>query len=278
MNRSDKSILNSIASPVTERILYIGAYVSTPNIQTAAAQSAQTKTTGELVSSVDVFVEQYLHRTLTEILPGSVAVGEETVGSEDSLLSLLSGPRPIWLIDPLDGTKSYIEQSTDYSILVSLVFRQQILASWTYGPKSRTMATAILGQGAYINNSKVLHRPHQQSTQHPRVVIVCPEYWSERHRTLFGGQLGRRAMVSTRDSSGLRFAEILSGQFDALIMPWDFPWDYAAGLLLIQEGGGHIMELNGRVPSILGGNSPPLVTATSRELAQRLVNWMTASL
>jgi fructose-1,6-bisphosphatase/inositol monophosphatase family enzyme len=84
-----------------------GDEVVVPLFGALAAGDIEEKTPGEMVTIADRRAEEFLARELTRIVPGSRVVGEEGVHADPGVLALLSGPEPVWIIDPIDGTEAF---------------------------------------------------------------------------------------------------------------------------------------------------------------------------
>src|SRR5688572_5645841 len=75
----------------------------------------------DIVTIVDQQVEAYLSRTLVALVPSSSVVGEESVHRRPELLKLLASDRPLWVIDPIDGTKNFAAGDSRFGIMVAWV-------------------------------------------------------------------------------------------------------------------------------------------------------------
>lgn len=99
-----------------------------PIWQTARVR-AREKPDGSLVTAADLACDEFLSAQLPALLPGSVVVSEEghPALSPDE-------ERPIWLIDPVDGTLAFAHGSSLFAIMVALCHRGAVLRSWIYRP------------------------------------------------------------------------------------------------------------------------------------------------
>jgi len=91
-----------------------------PRFQALADHEVQEKVAGELVTVVDLAVEDHLTRRLTELLPGSLVVGEEAVHADPALMDRLASDAPVWIIDPIDGTRNFAHGRPVFAIMVAL--------------------------------------------------------------------------------------------------------------------------------------------------------------
>ncbi|MFD0631792.1 inositol monophosphatase family protein [Catenulispora yoronensis] len=99
------------------------------------------------VTVADREAEELLRDRLTAFLPGSVVVGEEAVSDDPLALRALTGPAPVWIVDPIDGTRNFVAGSSRFSTLVALSVEGVLQASWSYAPVLGRVGTALAGQG-----------------------------------------------------------------------------------------------------------------------------------
>jgi fructose-1,6-bisphosphatase/inositol monophosphatase family enzyme len=78
-----------------------------PRFRRLAAGEITEKAPGELVTVADREAEDLLSAGLLRLLPGSVVVGEEAVADDPAVLRRLAADGPVWLVDPLDGTRNF---------------------------------------------------------------------------------------------------------------------------------------------------------------------------
>lgn len=224
---------------------------------------------GEVVTVTDRRAEEVLRNKLTRLVPGSVMVGEESVGQDPTLLRHLGRADPVWIIDPIDGTENFIAHGRQFSTLVALAYRGELLASWLSAPLMGITAMALVGKGASVNG-----RPVQVGRLRPQrfeltVAMSGQRWWGPQtrawHRSL------RRAGVrpSSFETAGLGYLELMRGRTHALVLQWEHVWDHAAGMLLLTEAGGAVTGADGR-PFQLGGGTLPMVAAVSPATARRV--------
>jgi fructose-1,6-bisphosphatase/inositol monophosphatase family enzyme len=111
----------------------------------------------KVVSRVDREAERLLTDGLAELTPGLPVVGEEAVSADPSLLGALHGDRPVWLVDPLDGTTQFLAGSPDHAIMLALVDRGRTVAAVVHQPQHGGTYTAELGSGTWRDGVR-LHR------------------------------------------------------------------------------------------------------------------------
>jgi fructose-1,6-bisphosphatase/inositol monophosphatase family enzyme len=221
------------------------------------------KSPGDIVTAADVAVERRLAIELTELLPGSNFVGEEGVGADAGELALLSGDRPVWIVDPLDGTSNFVRGNERFCIMVALAWRNCLIASWLCAPAVGLTGMAWAGRGAVVNGRRTVvmrarHRPL-------RVVVTDPAYRSDDDRAQISRLQREEVVLRACSGVGVVYLEIALGKHDAAVFGWTKVWDHAAGLLLHAETGGWATTGNGSPFRVAALNQPPLVLAPSAE-------------
>lgn len=223
----------------------------------------------DLVTDADRMAELYLTETLGALLPGSVVVGEEAVHDNPASYEAIHGDAPVWIVDPVDGTRQFVRGEPGFGTLVALARHGEVLASWTYAPALDRLATAVRGRGAFLDGE-----PLRSGSPTPgrdlEVATSHPDYTTDEQKhallTL------RTEGIRTRPcgSAGLEYLAVARGELDATAFSWEAAWDHAAGILLVEEAGGAHLTRAGEPFRITGGNALPFTTARDAATARRV--------
>ncbi|MGD9483167.1 inositol monophosphatase family protein [Streptomyces sp. TRM70308] len=225
----------------------------------------------DLVTTADRSAEAHLQRALPALLPGSAFVGEEGVHADPAMLHALHGEAPVWIVDPVDGTRQFVRGEEGFCTLVALAHRGELLASWTYQPARELLATAWRGGGATLNG-RVLTTGSPEPGAPLRVATDHPDFIDdERRRALLRLRTEGIAPRPT-GSAGLEYLAVARGELDALAYSWELPWDHAAGLLLVTEAGGTHATGDGTPFTLTGGNALPFVAARDEATRGRILS------
>ncbi|BBB00969.1 putative inositol monophosphatase [Actinacidiphila reveromycinica] len=224
----------------------------------------------DLVTTADRRAEEALTERLPALLPGSVVVGEEAVAADPSLLELLRGDAPVWVVDPVDGTSAFVRGDEGFSTLVSLVRGGEPVASWTYAPQLGLFATARRGQGAYLDGERLRTAADREPL---RIWISNPVFRHDEERAALARleQAGVETVPCTT-SAGLAYLEVARGIADGVAFFWEAPWDHSAGLLLVSEAGGASLTPAGEPFRVPGGNRLPFTVARDAATARRVMS------
>ncbi|MFJ2606967.1 inositol monophosphatase family protein [Streptomyces sp. NPDC087425] len=241
-----------------------------PRFRSLAAHEVDQKSgPHDLVTDADRLAERYLTEALGALLPGSVVVGEEAVHADPATYQAIQGDTPVWIVDPVDGTRQFVHGDTGFCTLVALARQGVLLASWTYAPARDQLATALKGQGAFLDGTR-LHAGAPAPGHALRVATSHPDYTTDdEKRTLLPLSVDG---VAPRPcgSAGLEYLAVARGELDATAFTWEAAWDHAAGLLLVEEAGGTQLTLSGEPFRITGGNTVPFTAARDAATAHRV--------
>ncbi|MEV6650895.1 inositol monophosphatase family protein [Streptomyces sp. NPDC051219] len=237
--------------------------------QLAAHEIIEKKGPHDLVTVADRQAEEHLTAALTRLLPGSVVVGEEAVHADPAVYDELLGDAPVWIVDPVDGTRQFVHGDPGFCTLVALAVNGELFASWTYAPALDEMAVAVRGRGARLGGE-----PIRSGSPAPGQVLEIatshPDFTTgDQKRALLGLNVDG---VHTRPcgSAGLEYLAVARGELDAVAFSWENAWDHAAGMLLVAEAGGAQTTIAGEPFRITGGNALPFTAARDRATADRV--------
>ncbi|MEV5581167.1 inositol monophosphatase family protein [Streptomyces parvus] len=229
----------------------------------------------DLVTAADRLAEEYLTAALTKLLPGSVVVGEESVHADPAVYDALGGDAPVWIVDPVDGTRQFVRGEAGFCTLVALAQHGQIHASWTYAPVLGEMAVAVRGRGATLNGTPIC-----SGSPAPGAVLNVatshPDYTTDAQKRALLGLRTDGIAPRPCGSAGLEYLAVARGELDAIAFNWEYAWDHAAGLLLVTEAGGAQATLAGVPFRIAGGNALPFTAARDEATAQRILTALRA--
>jgi fructose-1,6-bisphosphatase/inositol monophosphatase family enzyme len=242
-----------------------------PRFRSLGADQVAMKGPMDPVTVADREAEQLLTEALTAFLPGSVVVGEEAVSDDPAGLAALTGDAPVWIIDPLDGTRNFIAESARFSTLVALAHRGELVASWTHAPILGLTGTALAGHGAWVNGARVSTAAATgRSLTGIDVATSHPVWWPAGYGRAVDDLRTGGVEVVYYDSAGLEYLDVAAGKRTAMILTWEHCWDHAAGLLMVAEAGGHSATLDGGPFRLAGGNQLPFFVTADAGAADAL--------
>ncbi|WP_406180007.1 inositol monophosphatase family protein [Streptomyces canus] len=262
--------LDRHADDVEEAVRKAAAAEVMPRFRRLAAHEVDQKAgPHDLVTDADRLAERYLTETLGALLPGSVVVGEEAVHANPASYEALQGDTPVWIVDPVDGTRQFVHGDSGFCMLIALARSGVLLASWTYAPARDQLATAIRGRGAFLDGER-LYAGVPDPGRDLQVATSHPDYTTDEQKRGLLGLWTDGVAPRACGSAGLEYLAVARGESDAVAFSWEAAWDHAAGLLLVEEAGGTHLTLTGEPFRIKGGNTLPFTAARDAATARRV--------
>jgi len=219
------------------------------------------------VTETDTAAEELIVARLRDAFPDHLILAEEG-GGDESFLNVLQAPvlggvpedrdasdgRPLWLIDPLDGTNNFAHGFPHVGLSLALLVEGKVIVGVIHDPLRGETFAATAGGGATLDGRpvRVSDADHLAdaflATGFPYDRRVAPDNNAERLDHFLRRSMGvRRAGAAVLD-----LAYVACGRFDGF---WEIrlePWDVAAGVLLVREAGGSATDFEGG-PGCLSG-------------------------
>ncbi|MFF5476597.1 inositol monophosphatase family protein [Streptomyces sp. NPDC012935] len=277
-NETIDEFLAQHAADVEEAVRKAAATEIMPRFRQLAAHEVDQKNgPHDLVTDADRLAEQYLTETLGALLPGSVVVGEEAVHANPASYDAIRGDAPVWIVDPVDGTRQFVHGDDGFCTLVALVRHGVLLASWTYAPAREQLATAVRGKGAFLDGER-LHAGTPDPGRDLRVATSHPDYTTDEQKQALLALWTEGVRPRACGSAGLEYLAVARGELDATAFSWEAAWDHAAGILLVEEAGGAHLTRTGEPFRITGGNALPFTAARDAATARRVAGLLSAEI
>ncbi|WP_328751587.1 inositol monophosphatase [Streptomyces sp. NBC_00285] len=255
---------------VEEAVRKAAAAEIMPRFRRLAAHEVDQKSgPHDLVTDADRLAERYLTEALGALLPGSVVVGEEAVHADPASYEAIQGDTPVWIVDPVDGTRQFVHGDPGFCTLVALAAKGVLLASWTYAPARDQLATAVRGRGAFLDGER-LHAGAPDPERDLQVATSHPDYTTDDEKRDLLSLWTDGVAPRPCGSAGLEYLAVARGELDAVAFSWEAAWDHAAGLLLVEEAGGAHLTRAGEPFRITGGNTLPFTAARDAATARRI--------
>ena len=228
---------------------------------------AWNKENASPVSEADLAVDNFLRERLTGIDPAIGWLSEETVDVPERLMK-----DRVWIVDPIDGTRSFLAGREDWAVCAALVERGRPVAAAIELPATGESFAAIKGGGATKNGQKIFASAKAELTS---AAIAWPAKLNAAFATL-----GNSVEVPRIHSIAVRLSRVASGEIDgALASANANDWDLAAPDLLVHEAGGKMTDAGGSVPVYnLASHIHGALIAAGSTLHPKLVSALAGSL
>lgn len=184
-----------------------------------------------IVTDLDILVQDTLIKLLTEAFPDTQVLGEE---SEEHNIS-----NKMWVIDPIDGTKNFFRRKEDFAISIAYYEYEKPIFGFVYDVVKDDLYLGITGVGAYLNKvkmSKLPIRNMQQSVldMNLKTLYTLQEKYDANVKLLSQNVFAHRNI----GSAAISMCQIARGLHDIYISSHLKLWDYAAAQIVLDEVGG----------------------------------------
>ncbi|XP_060525685.1 inositol monophosphatase 1-like [Cylas formicarius] len=230
----------------------------------------EAKTPWDLVTEYDELVEKNLVAKIKAKYPCHKFIGEEHSSKIKGKPTLSDDPT--WIIDPIDGTTNFTRKIPLVAISVGLTIKKQQLLGIVCNPFSNEVYTAIKGEGAYLNGAKIM----TSGVEDIRRSVFCYELslastnkylhdlYMTRVKHLICEVMGIRAL----GAPVLSLCYVASGKLDAYQCDGLYPWDAAAGTLIVREAGGYVTDSSGKEFDLM---EPNFLAASTKKLSDKFM-------
>ncbi|NVI96575.1 histidinol-phosphatase [Myxococcus sp. AM009] len=223
--------------------------------------AVDTKSDGSPVTVADRTAESRAREWLEARFPQDGILGEEFGETRP-------GAKRRWILDPIDGTKTFIRGVPLWGTLVALAEGERILVGAAYFPAVRELLVAAPGQGCFWNDRRAAVSTQAELSK--AVVLstdarfpVYPE------RGAAWRALARDAAVDRTWGDCYGYLLVATGRAEVMVDELLSPWDGAALQPIIEEAGGVFTDWTGR-RTAFGGNGIATNAAMARVVRERL--------
>ena len=193
-----------------------------------------------IVTDVDLLAEEKMMALFRHEYPGFGIITEE---SKD----IAGDSAYTWIIDPIDGTRNYAYGIPHFCVAIALAQGEEVVLGIAYDPVRDELFRAEKGNGAFLNDSPIA--VSTKKSLQAALVGFDMGYDADIGQKILGVASALwPVVVSVRvmGSAALGLAYAACGRLDLYLHLALYPWDLAAGILLVGEAGGVITELDGK--------------------------------
>ncbi len=205
----------------------------------------ERKADNSFVTIADREVETYLRSAIEQAFPNDSILGEEAGETSGT-----SGRR--WIIDPIDGTYSFVHGVPLYAVLIGLEIDAEPILGVANIPALDEIVYAARGLGCFWNDQPAQVSSTQSLSE---ALLLATDFGSGEDR--FGSAIGvLQKQAGARRTWGDAYGHVLvaTGRADVMLDPVMSVWDCAALLPILEEAGGTFTDWQGQ-KTISGGNA-----------------------
>lgn len=218
---------------------------------------------GDFVTEVDEACERYLIDAIKHERPDASILSEESGASGSHTAD------EVWIMDPLDGTRNYVEGIPFFCVSIGMVRSGRVEAGAIYDPVHDEMFYARRGLGASLNGEPI-HVTEEESLDDCLVSVAWVKRKVERSEFVkYVDEISSETSYFRRyGSAALAMAYVACDRSDAYLQGGLNPWDVAAGLVIIEEAGGVITDFDGNPVNVF---DPDIELVTSNPTIHALL-------
>lgn len=200
------------------------------------------KSHADFVSEIDRSAEAVIREILLGAHPEGSVLGEELTPDA------VAGDGLVFIVDPLDGTTNFLHGYPEYAVSIAAARGGEVVAGVVLNVPHGERFTAVRGTGARRDGEPI----HASRIIDPARALIGTGFPFKhpdalpRWQTQFARVMLVTSGVRRSGSAALDLCDVACGRFEAF---WELrlaPWDFAAGMLIVQEAGGVVTGLDGR--------------------------------
>ena len=226
-----------------------------------------TKQRNDFVCNIDTLSEKIIVDELLRAYPDHKILAEEGNYAQNQNSAFC------WLIDPLDGTANFIHGIPHFCISIALQHVDKLEVGVVYDPVRDELFAATRGEGAQLNSRRI-RVSNKQKLQGALLATGFPfreQYPFPKYIKQFASLFPHTADIRRAGSAALDLAYVAAGRIDAYWEGGLNIWDTAAGILLVKEAGGRVLDFQGGKHYMESGD----IVAGTAELIGEMMNYIT---
>jgi histidinol-phosphatase len=208
--------------------------------------AVETKGDGSPVTAADRAAEVAAREWIASRFPDDAIVGEEFGASGDEYR------RRCWLIDPIDGTKTFVRGVPLWGTLIAVARGDDVLAGAVFCPAVDEIVVAAVGEGCWWNGART-HVSAVSALSDATLLVTDARF--RKHPERAGGweSLAHDASIVRTWGDCYGYLLVATGRAEAMVDNLMAPWDAAALVPVIREAGGEFSDWTGRVTPVGSG-------------------------
>lgn len=209
-----------------------------------AKLKVKEKSLHDYVSEVDRECESIITKLILDNYPDHNVVGEEfgSTGNEYAEYQ--------WIVDPLDGTTNYLREIPHYAVSIAVLRNGVIEHGVVFDPSKDELFSASVGKGCFLNDQAI--KVSEASSIRGALLSTGIPFSGVNLEQVSSFTNAMESLLE-KQTSGIRrlgaasldLAYVAAGRYDGFWEAHLQPWDIAAGVLLVQEAGGFVIDFSG---------------------------------
>ena len=263
-----ENIRKKIINYISDLLVEVNELIILKYYKNLSSKHINTKSSDDdYVSIADKESEIYIVKNLIGFLNINQYIGEETSYINKDDYKSFEKNALYWVIDPIDGTKNYINGKNEFCSMISLVFNSIPIASFVYYPLKNLLVYAFKGFGAYsleIKTKKIVQLRIQQNSFDNIVGSGGTKGIQEPLRQKVLQNLRKYTNRLFIGSAGIEAIMLASNETQFVFHGRVTPWDHSPLDLIIKESGGCVYMLNDKAEFNIFSRGPILAASNDQ--------------
>jgi fructose-1,6-bisphosphatase/inositol monophosphatase family enzyme len=222
----------------------------------------------DIVTDIDISVENELNNILPKLIHNSNFIGEESYAKNNNILNYYSSDKYCWTVDPIDGTSNFAKSIDTFAVMVALTKSTEIIQSFIYKPLNEDFMYAD-HSGSYLNNNKI--NLNKKIHIENAIGSISTKYWDAIKNEKLISIKNKFANINSYGSIGCEYFDIALGKRDFALLSRLYPWDHIPGVFIVRQSGGHDCHFDKKEYKFYK-NSKNLIVSNSKILNYDILN------
>jgi len=200
---------------------------------------AELKADQSPVTIADKEAEEIIKHTILAQFPDHTFFGEE-----GEKVDLSNHKGYTWIIDPIDGTKSYLRKNPLFATQLALMHDGELIIGVSNAPLLKELVYAEKGKGSFLND-KPVHVSNIESVNNAYMSFGSLKYFKQTNTMDALMDLAENALWARGIGDFWSYHLLIQGKLEVMIEPVTKLWDIAAMTVIVSEAGGRLTQLDG---------------------------------
>lgn len=192
----------------------------------------------DFVTNADVEAQEFIFKELKKHFPDYGFIGEETFDNK------VVEKEYIWIVDPIDGTRSFVKGTDQFCVLIGLAKNGEAILGVNYLPVENKLFYAEKGKGAFLNGERISVSDTKDINNMRMAISRRMEDDSVKKALYDKIKCETKEFV---DSAGIKMCLVAEGKYDVTTFKarGANEWDFCAPSIIVEEAGGKVTDVNG---------------------------------
>ena len=221
----------------------------------------------DIVTDIDVMVEDELRKFLLKLVKNSNFIGEEIYSKNPSILKYYLSDEYCWTVDPIDGTNNFAKTKERFAVMVALTKNKKIIQSFIYKPMTDDFMCAD-NTGTFYEDKKISIK--KKSLIENAVGSISTKFWNETIKIKILNIKDNFKEINSYGSIGCEYFDMALGLRDFTLLSRLNPWDHIPGVYIVRKSGGHDCHFD-KIEYKFYENSNNLIVSNSEMLSNKIL-------